>query len=69
MISETKLDETFSETQFFIDAFTSPYTMDRNAKFKWYSTYVREDIPCRKIPFKNHDKYIEHLFTLVQMNL
>ena len=34
MISETKLDETFSETQFFIDAFASPYTMDRNAKFK-----------------------------------
>ena len=43
MISETKLEEIFPESQFLMDGFTPPYRMDRNR----YG-----DIPSRQISFK-----------------
>ena len=60
MISETKLYETFSEGQFLVDGFNSPYRMDRNTNGGGIAFYIREDMPSRQISFKNDDKDIEH---------
>ena len=45
-----------------MDAFTSPYRMDRNTNGGGIALYIREDIPSRQISFKNDDKDIEHFF-------
>ena len=58
MISETKLEEIYPESQFLMDGFTPPYRMDRNRN---------GDIPSRQISFKNDDKDKEYFF--VEMNL
>ena len=62
MISETKLDESLPESQFLMDGFTSPYRMDKNTNGGGTTLYVRENIPSKKISFKNGDKDIEHFF-------
>ena len=62
MISETKLDETFSESQFLMDGFTAPYRMDRNANRGGIALYVREDISSKQFSFKNDNEDIEHFF-------
>ena len=40
MISETKIDDTFPESQFLIEGFSKPFRLHRTAKD------IREDIPC-----------------------
>ena len=67
MISETKLDEPFPKGKFLMTGFTEPYRMDRNTNGGGIALYVREDIPYRKMSFKNDDKDIEHFF--VKINL
>ena len=62
MISEAKLDETFSEGQFLMNGLTPPYRMDRNTNGGGIALYVREGIPSRQVSFKNDDKDIEHFF-------
>ena len=32
MVSETKIDDTFPESQFLIEGFSTPYRLDRTAK-------------------------------------
>ena len=45
MISETKIDDTFPHIQFFIEGFSTPYRLDRDANGGGIYLYVREDIP------------------------
>ena len=45
MISETKLDECFPTSQFFIKGFSSPHHLDRNCNGGGILLYFREDIP------------------------
>ena len=47
MITESKLDESFSSPQFAIEGYALPYRMDRNKDGGGVVIYVREDIPCR----------------------
>lgn len=47
MLSETKLDSSFPEGQFFIDGYTKPYRMDRNDKGGGIMLYVREGIASK----------------------
>ena len=49
MISETKIDDTFPESQFLIEGFSKPFRLDRTAKSGGILLYIREDIPCRCI--------------------
>ena len=49
LISETKLDDTFPDGQFFIDGFHGPYREDRTNKGGGLLLYIREHIPCKKI--------------------
>ena len=45
MVSETKLDDSFPEAQFLIEAFHSPFRFDRNINGGGVMLYVLEDIP------------------------
>ena len=47
MISETKLDESFPTSQFFMDSFISPHRLDRNCNGGGILLYIREDIPSK----------------------
>ena len=49
LISETKLNDTFPDSQFQIDGFLPPYRKDRNDKGGGLLLYVREHIPTRNI--------------------
>ena len=49
MVSETKIDDTFPESQFLIEGFSKPFRLDRTAKGGGISLYIREDIPCKYI--------------------
>ena len=47
MISETKLDLTFSSNQFTIEGYAAPIRFDRNGRGGGIILYIREDIPAR----------------------
>ena len=47
MISETKLDSTFSSNQFTIEGYTAPIRFERNCRGGGILLYIREDIPAR----------------------
>ena len=47
MISETKLDECFATSQFFIKGFSSPHHLDRNCNGGGILLYFRKDIPSK----------------------
>ena len=47
MISETKLDESFPTSQFFMNGFSSPHRLDRNCNGGGILLYIREDIPSK----------------------
>ena len=49
MVSETKIDDTFPESQFLIKGFSKPFRLDRTAKGAGTLLYIREDIPCKYI--------------------
>ena len=53
MISETKIDDTFPDSQFLIEGFSVPYRLDRTAKGGGILLYIREDIPSKRIK-KSH---------------
>ena len=48
MISETKLDESFPTSQFFMNGFSCPHRLDRNCSGGGgILLYIREDIPSK----------------------
>ena len=53
LISETKLDDSFSSAQFKIEGFTTLYRYNRNHKESDLLLYIREDIPSRLLQCKS----------------
>ena len=49
IISETALETSFPTNQFLINAYTSPYILDRNGESGGILVYVPEDIPPKLI--------------------
>ena len=49
MISETKIDNTFPDSQFLIKGFSVPYRHDRTAKGGGIFLYIWEDIPSKRM--------------------
>ena len=47
MVSETKINYAFPESQFLIEGFSKPFRLDRTVKNGKILLYIREDIPCR----------------------
>ena len=64
VISETKLDSSFPELQFYIEGFSQPYRRDRNSNGGGLLVYIREDIPSKvltgyTIPDNTEGMFIE----------
>ena len=53
MISEKKLDNSFSEGQFLIPGYSSPYRLNRNCRGGGIMMYIREDTPSKLLPIEN----------------
>ena len=51
MISETKLDDSVPEGQFFTDGYHTPFRYDRNGNGGGILLYVLEDIPAKVIHY------------------
>ena len=66
VVSETKLDESFPQSQFAIDGFSTPFRLDRNDGGGGIMLYVRSDIPCKEIKY-NFSSDIEGIF--IELNL
>ena len=67
MISETKIDETFPESQFLIDGYSSPYRLDRTSKGGGLLLYIRSDIPSKRIKTNLQLNTFEGFF--IELNL
>ena len=67
MISETKLDSSSSNAQFYMKSYSKPYKLDRNSKGGGIILYVREDIPLKLINSSctDHDK--EYFFVGINL--
>ena len=62
VLTETKLDDTFSTANFIIPGFTNPYRRDRTANGGGILIYVREDIPSKELLNHNFPNDIEGIF-------
>ena len=60
VISETKLDDSFPESQFKIPGYSSPFRLDRDQNGGCITVFVCEDITAKFLSFE--DKPIEALF-------
>ena len=49
IITETKLDETFPQQQFWIDGYSPPFRVDRSKNGGGVIIYIREDIPGNEL--------------------
>ena len=67
VITETKLDGTFPEKQFYIPGYKKPFRKDRNKNGGGVMIYVREDIPSDILIKHNIGENIEAIF--VEINL
>ena len=61
VISETKFDDSFPESQFKISGYSSPFRLDQDQNGGGIMVFVREDITAKLLSFE--DKPIEVLFT------
>ena len=53
MVPETKIGNTFAESQFSIECFSTPYRLDETTKGREVLFYIRQDIPSNYFK-KNH---------------
>ena len=49
MVSETKIEDTFPESQFLMEGFSTPYRTERTANSGGILLYIRHDIPSKYI--------------------
>ena len=49
MISETKVDDSFPDGQFFLDGFGTPFRLDRNRNGGGIMLFIRNDIPAKVV--------------------
>ena len=49
MVSETKIEDTFPESQFLMEGFSTPYRIERTANSGGILLYIRHDIPSKYI--------------------
>ena len=49
MISETKVDDSFPDCQFFLDGFGTPFRLDRNRNGKGIMLFIRNDISAKVV--------------------
>ena len=59
MISETKLDESFPPSHFFLDGYSVPFRLHRNGNGGGILLYIRDDLPSKLLSI---NKIIEGFF-------
>ena len=67
VVTETKLDDTFTSAQFYTEGFKTPIRLDRNSFGGGIVIYIRENIPSKfleQLPLGDNDVGI-----LVELNL
>ena len=69
MISETKIDDTFPDSQFLIKGFSVPCRLDRTAKGGGILLYIREDIPYKSIKKFTFDESFEGFFMEINLRV
>ncbi len=62
VVSETKIDESSTTTQFTIDGFSRPFRLDRDKLGGGLIIYVKEHLLCVEIPLENKPKDFECVF-------
>ena len=66
VVIESKLDDTFPDSQFHIPGYKVHFRKDRNKLVRGIIVFVRDDIPCKKIDVRTPEG-IEALF--LEINL
>ena len=66
VVTESKLDDTFPDSQFHIPGYKVPFRKDRNKLGGGIIVFVRDDIPCKKLDVRIPED-IEALF--LEINL
>ena len=72
VLTETKLDETYSDASIHISGFSRPFRVDRNKYGGGVLVYIREDIPSKELtrytfPCTDKDGPVEGIF--IELNL
>ena len=67
VLTETKLDSSFSSNQFILEGYSKPFRLDRNRNGGGLLVYVREDIPCKELKLHSFNEDIEGIF--IEINL
>ena len=67
LITETKIDDPFPISRFYIEGFSTPFRLDRNDVGGGILLYVREGIPAKEINTTKFAENIEALF--IEINL
>ena len=67
MVSETKIDDTFPESQFLMEGFSTPCRLDWTAKCGGILLCIRQDIPSKYIKKPTVNQSFEGFF--VELNL
>ena len=62
LITETKIESSFSETQFEIDGFTTPHRFDRDCHGGGVLLYIRHDIPSKLLINLKISENLEEIF-------
>lgn len=66
-VSETKLDDSYTNAIFKIDGYREPYRLDRNSKGGGIMIFVKDNIPSREI-FRVSDKNLELISVELTLN-
>ena len=66
LISGTKVDPSFSSSQFAIRCFSSPFRRDRNSS-GGVMLFLREEIPSKLLSEYNENSAVENIF--IEINL
>ena len=66
MISETKLDDSFPEAQFYIEGFRAPFRLDRNKHGGGILLYVRNNIDAILLTDRVFPNDTEAFFTEIK---
>ena len=61
-ITESKLDSSFTATQFLIDGYSKPFRLDRNRNGVGVLVYVREDTACSELKSDKLPNDIDGIF-------
>ena len=64
-VTESKLDSSFTATQFLIDGYSKPFRFDRNRNA--VLLYVREDIACRELKSDKLPSDIDRIFNKLNL--